>query len=458
MARTTWQEEADLIVVGGSVGGLAAAVLAADRGAQVLLLERAKQLGGGAATEPEHVAAAGSRFQRDAGVEDDPAQLVADLVAAGGDAVDRDLAGAVAEQGAPLVAWLADRCALNVEFVARDAAGHSRPRVHTTGDQGGLSLTAVLMRAATRHSRVNVRTGVLVERLVRDEAGSVTGVAVKADRRGAPQTVTGRVLLACGGYAADDTLIGEHCPGVAAVPFRGATPASGDGLRLGMEVGAATRRLADCRVTPFLTIPGDFEITVPLPRLGAILVNQGGRPLDAQGGGGQALAETIRSQPGHVAYLIFDERVATAARAADPFFARTILPKTARRAMTLKDLAKQLEIDLAGLSATIEPLGPVLELAPGGAAPAEGLLPPLHAIRVTGARRATLGGLAIDAAAHVLDATGRPIPGLYATTATAAAIVGVAGTSLSGVAALTTLGLARLAALDLIASLPPEAA
>ena len=457
MARTTWQEEADLIVVGGSVGGLAAAVLAADRGAQVLLLERSKQLGGGAGTEPEHVAAAGSRFQRDAGVEDDPARLVEDLVAAGGEAVDREVAAAIAEQGAPLVAWLADRCALNVEFVSGDTAGHSRPRLHTTGDQGGATLTAVLMRAASRHSRVNVRTGVLVERLVRDDAGAVSGVAVKADRRGAPQSVAGRVLLACGGYPADDALVAEHCPGVAGVPFRGAAPASGDGLRLGMEAGGSTRRLGDCLVTPFLTIPGDFEVNVPLPRMGAILVNQRGRLLDTQGSP-QALAETIRSQPGHVAYLIFDERVATVARGADPFFARTILPKTARRAMTLKDLARQLEIDLAGLSATIEPFGPVLELAPGGAAPAGGLLPPLHAIRVTGARRATLGGLAVDAAARVLDANGRPISGLYATTATAAAVGGLGGGTLSGLAALNALGLARLAALDLVASLPPEAA
>ena len=457
MARTTWQEEADLIVVGGSVGGLAAAVLAADRGAQVLLLERSKQLGGGAGTEPEHVAAAGSRFQRDAGVEDDPARLVEDLVAAGGEAVDREVAAAIAEQGAPLVAWLADRCALNVEFVSGDTAGHSRPRLHTTGDQGGATLTAVLMRAASRHSRVNVRTGVLVERLVRDDAGAVSGVAVKADRRGAPQSVAGRVLLACGGYPADDALVAEHCPGVAGVPFRGAAPASGDGLRLGMEAGGSTRRLGDCLVTPFLTIPGDFEVNVPLPRMGAILVNQRGRLLETQGSP-QALAETIRSQPGHVAYLIFDERVATVARGADPFFARTILPKTARRAMTLKDLARQLEIDLAGLSATIEPFGPVLELAPGGAAPAGGLLPPLHAIRVTGARRATLGGLAVDAAARVLDANGRPISGLYATTATAAAVGGLGGGTLSGLAALNALGLARLAALDLVASLPPEAA
>jgi fumarate reductase flavoprotein subunit len=458
MARTTWQEEADLIVVGGSVGGLAAAVLAADRGAQVLLLERSKQLGGGAATEPEHLAAPGSRFQRDAGVDDSPERLVEDLVAAGGEAVDREVAAAVAEQGAPLAAWLADRCALNVELLGTDSAGHSRARLHTTGDQGGASLAGVLTRAASRHSRVTVRTGVLVERLVRDDAGAVAGVGVKADRRGAPQSVAGRVLLACGGYAADDALVTEHCTPAAGVPFRGAAPAGGDGLRLGMEAGGGTMRLGDCRVTPFLTIPGDFEITVPLAKLGAILVNQGGRSLDAPDGGVQALADAIRSQPGRVAYLIFDERVATVARAADPFFSRTVLPKTARRAMTLKDLAKQLEIDLAGLSATIEPLGPVLEPAPGGAAPAEGLLPPLHAIRVTGARRATLGGLAVDASAHVLDAMGKPIPGLYATTATAAALGGLAAANLAGLSALNTLGLARLAALDLVASLPPEAA
>jgi len=457
MARTTWQEEADLIVVGGSVGGLAAAVLAADRGAQVLLLERSKQLGGGAATEPEHVAAAGSRFQKDVGVEDEPSRLVEDLVAAGGEAVDREVAAAVAEQGAPLVAWLADRCALSVELMSGDTAGHSRPRLHTSGDQGGATLMAVLTRAASRHSRVNVRTGVLVERLVRDDTGAVSGVAVKADRRGVSQSVAGKVLLACGGYPADDALVAEHCPGIAGIPFRGGAPASGEGLRLGIEAGGSTRRLGDCWVTPFLTIPGDFEIAVPLPRLGAILVNQGGGLLDAQSSP-RALAETIRSQPGHVAYLVFDERVATVARGVDPFFARTILPKTARRAVTLKDLARQLEIDLTGLSTTIEPFGPVLELAPGGAAPAGGLLPPLHAIRVTGARRATLGGLAVDGAARVLDANGRPIPGLYATTATAAAVGGLGGGRLSGLAALNALGLARLAALDLVASLPPEAA
>src|SRR5207249_8010446 len=116
MARP-WHEEADLIVVGASVAGLAAAVMAADRGARAIVLERTKDLGGGAANEAELIAAAGSRFQEDAGISDDPARLAADILAATRDEAERSTAEAIAAQGAPLVAWLADRCGVPVTFL-----------------------------------------------------------------------------------------------------------------------------------------------------------------------------------------------------------------------------------------------------------------------------------------------------------------------------------------------------
>src|SRR5262249_22915640 len=75
------REGADLVVVGASVGGLAAAVTAADRGCQVVLVERAKELGGNAAGTDGAIVAAGSRWQRDAGLDDDPERLATDLAA-----------------------------------------------------------------------------------------------------------------------------------------------------------------------------------------------------------------------------------------------------------------------------------------------------------------------------------------------------------------------------------------
>jgi fumarate reductase flavoprotein subunit len=167
-------------------------------------------------------------------------------------------------------------------------------------------------------------------------------------------------------------------------------------------------------------------------------VNQAGRRLAGGTDRTADLAATVRAQPGHLAYLLFDERVAAAARAADPFFAHVVLPKTGRRGATLEDLAKQLELDVDGLRATVE------ELERGGT-PAE---PPWHAIRVTGARWRTLGGLAVDATARVLGAEGTPIPNLYATGGAAAAL---GDRLLAGVDALTTLARARLAALDVAA-------
>src|SRR5580765_5511225 len=417
MARGIWHEEADLIVVGASVGGLAAAVIAADRGCRTILIERGKELGGGAANESEALAAAGTRFQDAAGIGDAPDRLVADVVAAGAQ-VDADVARAVAEQGAPVVAWLADRCGVPITLLPAAVRGHSVARLHSPGERGGARLIAELARAATRHSRVSVRTGAPVERIVRDESGAVRGVGVRGDRRGAVQALGGSVLLASGGFAADEALVREHCPGVAELPYAGGRGATGDTLRLAGDVGAATRRLDSCLVTPFLATPSQLVVSTPLVDLGAVVVNQTGRRF-ADGGD---LAATVRAQPWHVAY---------------PFFAHVVLPRARRRGATLENLAKQLELNAEGLHATADSM-----------AQAE---PPWHAIRVTGARWRTLGGLAVDATARVLNAERAPIPNLYAAGGAAAAL-----SVLAGMDALASLAFGRLAAFDVASHLAGE--
>ncbi|MGH7894179.1 MAG: FAD-binding protein, partial [Candidatus Binatia bacterium] len=86
------------------------------------------------------------------------------------------------------------------------------------------------------------------------------------------------------------------------------------------------------------------------------------------------------------------------------------------------------------------------------------LAPPLYGIRVTAARRATLGGLAVDATACVLGGAGSQVPGLYAVGGAASGLAGD-GTDggLVGMDALVSLGLARLAALSLGAVADDEA-
>src|SRR5262249_23018896 len=158
-------------------------------------LERGKELGGSAPLHAETLAAAGTRFQQAAGVADDARRFADDLVAATGHDLDPALAAALAEQGAPLTAWLADRCGAKVELLATRPGYAGRARLHPPGERGGASLLADLTRAATHHTRITVRTSAVVERLLHDEAGAVRGVAIRADRRGASQSLGGRVLL-----------------------------------------------------------------------------------------------------------------------------------------------------------------------------------------------------------------------------------------------------------------------
>jgi fumarate reductase flavoprotein subunit len=452
---------ADLIVVGGSLGGLVAAIMVADQGGRVVTVERQKEPGGGAAREPEHVAVAGSPHQAAAGIDDSPAGLVADLVAETRHHVDPALAMAIAEQGAPALEWLASRCGLEATLVPGSAyRGHSAARIHSLGARGGGVLVEALRAIVGRHHRVRVFPGVTVARLTQDEGGRVSGVELESKRRSDPAAVEGAVALACGGYAADDELIARVAPDLAAFPARACPTSTGDGLRLAEGTGARVEEIAACAVTPFLTMPGDLTVDPALVSHGAILVNQAGRRFVDETADPLVVAGAINQQPGRVAYLLFDERAAQRTGAHSPHFATTVLPHSVRRAGSVAHMANQLELDPEGLALTLDTFNANLDLGGdpfGREGDAHPLAAPLQAMRVTPSRRRSLGGLAIDRDARVLGQGGDPIGNLYAV----GGVVGGLGRGgpadeLPGMAPLITLATARLAALAWQAARPAD--
>lgn len=75
-----WDYEADLCVVGAGGCGMVAALSAAERGAQVLLLDRDRRGQCNTARSGGMIPAGGTRFQREAGVEDSPEQLAREIL------------------------------------------------------------------------------------------------------------------------------------------------------------------------------------------------------------------------------------------------------------------------------------------------------------------------------------------------------------------------------------------
>jgi fumarate reductase flavoprotein subunit len=415
-----------------------------------VIAERTKALGGSAVCESEHVAACGSRFQRAAGIDDTVEKMLADLVAETHHHLDLDLARAVVAESAALVEWLADRCGIAVSLVSESRGrGHTEPRLHALGEQGGAGLIAALAHLVDRHPRIRTRFAVEAESLVVNAEGRVAGVNLLRQRRAEPPGVDGAVVLACGGYAGNDAVVQEHCPAAAGLPALSCESATGAGLALARAVGARAERLEAMAVTPLLAIPANLTVDTLLVSLGGVLVNQLGRRFVAETADPMAVANAVRAQPGKLAYLMFDERTARTAATRNPFLAHVILPKTARRAPSLADLARQLTLDAAGLARTLDTLNANVELGGdpfGRELEGHRFEPPFYAIRVTGSRRRSLGGIAIDPGARVRRDDDSVIPGLFAV----GGVVGGLGRGgpadeLLGLATLAALGTARLA-------------
>jgi fumarate reductase flavoprotein subunit len=66
----------ELIVVGGGNAGLAAAVTASELGLRTVVLEKTDRLGGQLHWSSGHFSAAGTRRQRQRGIDDDPYQAL----------------------------------------------------------------------------------------------------------------------------------------------------------------------------------------------------------------------------------------------------------------------------------------------------------------------------------------------------------------------------------------------
>ena len=65
----------DVIVVGSGIAGHCAALAALERGARVLMVEAAPEVGGTSRLSGGMIMAAATRFQRERGINDDPAHL-----------------------------------------------------------------------------------------------------------------------------------------------------------------------------------------------------------------------------------------------------------------------------------------------------------------------------------------------------------------------------------------------
>jgi fumarate reductase flavoprotein subunit len=449
-------DDFDVVVIGGGGSGLSAAIAATEAGARTLLLEKNGHLGGTTRLSIGSISATRTQLQKKAGVEDDPQGHFEDIIKfAGPELAPRDnvdLRRVLVDNVTETVAWLAR---LGVSFFGpMPEPPHRKPRMHNVLPNSR-SYIYYLTREAKRIG-VTIATSARVEEIAMS-GGHATGV--RANIGGKPVTINARrgVIIASGDFTNGPELKKRFTPEL--VDVDAINPANtGDGQMMGERAGGEIingdlmygqlRFVAPPGTNLLLKLPPNrmlaiimkfaidhapswilrpfllsFVTTFLAPELalfrqGAILVNRNGE---------RFCDETDRphlqvaKQPGKIAYMIFDEALASKLLewpnyiSTAPGVAYAYLPDYKRNrkdlyheARGLDALAASIGVPAASLRKTVD------DYNRGGARPAMGegcfvALGPVRGWSVLGD-----GGLKVSTGHEVLRKDGAPIPGLYA--------------------------------------------
>jgi len=490
----------DVVIVGAGASGLLAAVAARRIGHRVLVVERGATLGGATSASDGHLWLPGNDLTGRNGIpSDSPEEALAYLDALAGRGSDLTAArrAAFVRTAAVVARWLStSKIGLEVVRSLPDC----RPEVEGAKPQGRTlrarppaatldqewaerlrtpaaaaprsGLLATLRRPFGGRSELN-GGGALVTELLRRalpsdveiwlespltslllDGGAVRGVTV--EREGAEVEVRADrgVLLACGGFEADQELRERHLPHPTSTVW--STGGGGDGaaLRAGLQVDAALAGLDQAWWTPVMVTDGAahrLDVARVAPH-GLIVDRAGDRYVnEAEPGGsaGRRMYEHNWGDRSVPSFLIVDNRH----RKQYPLgpWPPGTSPKSAIeagdlvRATTLNELAESIGVDRAGLLGSVVAFnqlakrGKDTDFGRGESAwdrffgdpvlrrnPCLGGIDrqPYWALRVYPGDAGTKGGLVIDQRSRVLREDSNPVPGLWACGGSAASLFG----------------------------------
>ena len=427
------QQTYDLVVVGGGFAGLAAANRARQLGRTVVVLERGEN----------DLYACNSRFAGGVlhisyqNLNDPPESLAAAADAITHGAADRVLVDTLARHALRAVHWLADEGGKTVrvgdvgwrQFILAPP----RPPVTRMDWEGrGADVTLRRLERNLRERGAELHRGTQALRLIMRE-----GHCVGVDAKRGGQSVTyraGAVLLADGGFQAAPELVAQY---ISSAPEklkqRCAPTGTGDGLRMALDAGAATRGLEAFygHVLSRDAMHNDalwpYPMVDDLVTAGVVIDAEGCRFAD-EGFGGIYVANAIaRLADPLSAAVVFDEATWQGpgrSTAVSPNPALINAGGTVHRAATLAALAAELDVPAARLADTVAHYNAALDagrgddLDPCRSTRRYKAMPirtaPFYGVPVCAAITYTMGGIAIDGDGCVLRADGTPVPGLYA--------------------------------------------
>ncbi|MBM3924771.1 MAG: FAD-binding dehydrogenase [SAR202 cluster bacterium] len=449
----------DVIIVGAGNAALCAALSAREKGARVVVLEKA----------PQHFRGGNTYFTGGAircaynGIDDIKAlipdmsseeeagidvgsypqsKFYDDLMRVTEGLSDPELAQALVSQSHPTMVWLRHQGMRFVLLYGRQS--------FKVGDKhrfwGGLTVEAVgggkglsdqLFEMCQRRG-VEIRYDTKGIRLLQDRRGRVRGVVIQGPKV-LEELESKAIVLACGGFEANAEMRTRYLgPGWELAKVRGVPYNTGDGIRMALEVGAQSYgHWSGCHAVAWdLNAPpfGDRTVTDLFQKHSypfGIIVNIKGQRFVDEGADLRnytyaKYGREILYQPQRVAFQIFDDKVKHLLR--DEY---RISRVTMAESKTIAGLAESLGVDKVGLSETVRRFNASVQSGEYNPTKLDGKAtkgltppksnwaqpidsPPYLGYAVTCGITFTFGGLRINAKGQVINTEGSTVPGLYA--------------------------------------------
>ncbi|MBW6425809.1 FAD-dependent oxidoreductase [Rhizobium sp. XQZ8] len=441
-------DKADVVIIGAGAAGLCAALAAREAGLSVTVLERDAEPAGNTAMTLGMLPGAGTRFQREKGIEDSPELFLADIMKKAKGKTDEHLARAVAQASGPAVEWLHDRHGVHFELLDDILyPGHAVHRYHVPKSRTGVEMEANLL-AAAKAAGARIVTGALVQNLFAAEDGRVEVVGYSLN--GEDKAIgAGAIVLATGGYGADTSIVAQHIPGMAEAVYCGHHGSTGDALRWGEALGAATADLGGYQGHCVADGP-NLPVTWALVIRGGFQVNNTGKRFSNEMSGYSEQASEVLDQPGGTAWTIYDKRCEEPALTFQDYH-RVLESGSVMTAESIGELAAKIGVPHEALQASFDQVRAAIDGVTADrfgrdftdVSPLEG---PFLAVRVRGALFHTQGGLMVDTSARVLRPDGSALPNLFAAGGAARGLSGPASYGyLGGNGLLTAVVLGRFA-------------
>ena len=452
----------DIIIIGAGTAGMACAIIAAERGRKVLVIEKDDRIGGTLHVSAGHMSGGGTRLQERKGIVDSPQAHYEDVMRINNKSADAWMIKMATDEAPHTLNWLEDNGMAWADLSPAFVYGHVpylTPRTHFGNILGGQAILDVLeplFQKYLKTKQIDLKLNhELIDLVIENQR--VTGILASASQSVSADkstTTTKRfygknTVLTTGGYAANPKMFAEKHPDKSRLISTAYFTSQGEGITLAEKHGAvfhnAEKALSTnggielaplSGKTNFWQIWAQVSNTVNRRAYELYVDDNGNRFMNEDETSPDVRERVVEKLPNRRFWVLFDEKT----RKNVPFLFFWIKPeqfleevkkeKAMWQADSLEALADKTGLPKDNLLHTISRYNGMVfnQHDPEFGRPflTNTLVqPPFYAVLTYAINLITFGGLKVNENLNVMHQNGQPIEGLYA----AGEILGAGATS-----------------------------